>query len=556
MMKIVRLTSRWRTLTGACALIGLTSAALVACGGGGSDGPVAPANQLEAPPAPLVQPSAASACANLGSATVAAADIALPTSGAKVTSAQLKTPTGTLPEYCEVVGQITSTNLSDPPVKFQLNLPTRWNVKTLQFGGGGFDGRVATGVGAVSNAPAETPVPLALGYATYGSDGGNQQPDGKFGMNDQALANYGGEAVKRTHDVAIALQKLYYGRAPYKSYFQGGSKGGHEALAAVQRYASDFDGAIAYYPANQNQAIVFSWYRAWAAMYRAPGGYVNPAKAATLKSAVVKACDALDGVSDGIVSNTAACQQTFEVASLRCVGGADTGDTCLSDAQIAALKTAGSTTQFAFPLANGVTSVGPYPVFQGADIGGTLVDPTGTTGQATTYFFLINPVITIWDKQDPNSTLDNFDYTQYKSRVLALSNLLDATDPNLDAFKAKGGKLLMVQGTTDMLVTPNLTNAYYNQLASRYGSALGNFARYYVVPGFGHGSGDFNSRWDSLSALEAWVERGYAPTNQVAVDAAAATRGRTRPLCEYPAFPKYNGSGDVNGAASFGCSTS
>jgi feruloyl esterase len=461
-----------------------------------------------------------------------------------------------MPEYCKVLGQIVSTNSSDPPINFELNLPTQWNVKTLEFGGAGFDGTVVTGLGGVANAPPETPVPLARGYATYGSDGGNQQPNGAYGMNEQALANYGGEAVKRTHDVAIALEKQYYGRAPYKSYFQGASKGGHEALAAVQRFGSDFDGSIAYYPANENQAIVFSWYRAWAAMYRVPGAAVNAAKVATLKAAVLQACDSLDGVSDGIVSNTAACQQKFDVSVLRCPGGTDTGDTCLSDPQIAALKTAGSPTQFAFALKNGVSSVGAYPVFQGGDMIGINVDPTGTTGTSNLFYSQITPVITIWDKQDPSSTIDNFDYTQYQARVLHLSDVLDADDPNLDTFKAKGGKLLMVQGTTDMLVTPALTTAYYDQLTSRYDGQLSTFVRYYVVPGFGHGFGDFTSKWDSLSALEDWVERGFAPTNQVTLDNSAATRGRTRPLCEYPAFPKYNGTGDVNSASSFNCSTS
>lgn len=541
-----------RSLAFAACAIGLSTVALVGCGDDSDN----PTSQLETPPAPLTVQSASTACASLATAIVPASDIGLPTSGAQVASAELQAATGTLPEYCKVLGQITSTNPGDPPIKFQINLPTQWNVKMLQFGGGGFNGTVVTGLGGVSNAPAQAAVPLALGYVTYGSDGGNQQPTGGFGMNDQALANYGGESVKRMHDLAVALQRKYYGRTPYRSYFQGGSKGGHEALAAAQNYATDFDGVIAYYPANQNQAIVFSWHRAWAAMYRVAGAYVNPAKAAALKAAVLQACDALDGLADGIVSNTAACQQQFDVSALRCPGGTDTGDSCLSDPQIAAMTTAGSPTQFAFPLKNGVTSVGAYPVFQGGDIVGALVDPTGSTGLGTTYYFLINPVITIWDKQDPSSTLENFDYTQYQSRVLYLSNLLDTTNPNIDAFKAKGGKLLLVQGTTDMLVTDTLTNAYYEQLASRYGGELASFTRYYVVPGFGHGGGDFSSRWDSLAALEDWVERGFAPTNQITVDNAAATRGRTRPLCDYPKFPKYSGTGDVNSASSFTCATS
>lgn len=537
-----------RSIAAAAATISATTVLLIGCGGGDDD-----KQTLEAPPTPLTVASAATACARLATATVSVGDIGLPTSGAAVSSATLQPATATLPEHCKLLGKVTATSPSDPPINFQINLPTQWNVKTLQFGGGGFNGTVVTGLGGVSNASAATPVPLALGYATYGSDSGNQKPNGSFGDNDQALANYGGQSVKRMHDVAVALQKQYYGRAPYKSYFQGGSKGGHEALAAVQRYGADFDGAIAYYPANQNQGIVFSWYRAWAAMYRTTGAYVNLAKAAAVKASVLQACDALDGVADGIVSNTAACQTTYDVAVLRCPGGADTGDTCLSDPQIAALRVAGSATELAFPFANNVTSIGGYPVFQGGDVNGILIDTVGAAGQANLFYSQIKPVITQWDLQDTSATIDNFDYTKYQSRVLYLSNLLDANDPNLDTFKARGGKLLMVQGTTDMLISPTLTNAYYGQLDKRYGSQLAGFTRYYVVPGFGHGFGDFTSNWDALSALEDWAERGYAPSNQVTFDNAAATRGRTRPLCEYPAYPKYSGTGDVNSASSFTC---
>lgn len=130
-----------------------------------------------------------------------------------------------------------------------------------------------------------------------------------------------------------------------------------------------------------------------------------------------------------------------------------------------------------------------------------------------------------------------------------------ADNPDLDTFRSRGGKLLLVQGTTDMLVPEAMTTAYFDKLAARYGKDLQSFAKYYVVPGFAHGRGDFTSTWDSLSALEAWAERGVTPLDQVTVDNNTATRGRSRPLCEYPTFPKYKGSGDPNNAASYGCAT-
>jgi feruloyl esterase len=505
------------------------------------------------PPDTIQVADAAARCTTMATATVAAADIGLPTQGAIVTSATVVAAAGALPEYCRVRGDIVATNPADPPIKFQLNLPSSWNVKTLQLGGGGFNGSVVSGLGAVNGTPSSATAPLARGYATFGSDSGNQQPNGAFGTNAQAVVNYGGEAVKRARDAAVALMKAYYAAAPWKVYYAGASKGGHEALVAAQRYGADYDGVIAYYPANQNQAMVLSWYRMWQAAYTVPGGYMNPAKQALLKSKVMEVCDGLDGLVDGLVGNTRACDHTFTPNALRCPGGADTGDTCLSDPQINALVTAATPMTFAFPLANGVTTMGAYPVYHGGDISAWL-DATGVGNSSYRGFF--DPVLRYFDQQDPLSSSDNFNYLAWQPRVQELSQVMDATDPRLEAFRDKGAKMIFVQGTTDMLVTHNTSSDYVERLKARFGATLPDFVRYYLVPGYAHGSGDWRSTWDSLSALEAWAERGEAPVNPVTVDANAANGGRSRPLCEYPQFPKYNGSGDPLLATSFSCSAS
>lgn len=508
----------------------------------------------ETPPATIRVVDAAARCVALSGSTVPASAIGLPTRGALIESALLQPKDGVsgLPEYCQVKGAILAASPADPDIKFQLNLPTDWNVKTLQFGGGGYNGVVITGLGRVSNAPVTSMPPLALGYATFGSDSGNQQRNGAYGTNNQALANYGGEAVKRLKDVAVILESGYYGRLPWKVYYQGGSKGGHEGLVAAQRYGSDYDGVIAYYPANQNQAMVLSWNRIWQATYRVSGAYLNPAKQVLLKARVLATCDGLDGAQDGLVSNVKGCEAAFSVNSLRCAGGADSGDHCLSDAQVGALQAAGTPMRFEFPLANGVASIGPYPVYIGGDLSPWL-DATGF-GTGTPYYGFVSGVLRYFDQQDEKAPVDTFDYRQWQPRVQYLSAVLDATDPVLDIFKQKTAKMLLVQGTTDMLVTHTMTTAYYEQLAARYGASLPDFVRYYVVPGFAHGGGDFKSTWDSLSALEAWAERSIPPQNQVVMDANTTNGGRTRPLCEYPAYPKYLGNGDINSATSFTCS--
>ena len=136
----------------------------------------------------------------------------------------------------------------------------------------------------------------------------------------------------------------------------------------------------------------------------------------------------------------------------------------------------------------------------------------------------------------------------------ALSRQIDASDPDISAFQKRGGKLLLMHGTVDMAVTPYNTIAYFDRLKAQFGEApLRQFVRFYVAPGFGHGDGAFQVGWDSLGALDAWVDRGVEPGPQTATDTAKATLGRTRPLCEYPAYPRYAGSGDPNQASSFAC---
>jgi hypothetical protein len=154
-------------------------------------------------------------------------------------------------------------------------------------------------------------------------------------------------------------------------------------------------------------------------------------------------------------------------------------------------------------------------------------------------------------------TLDPQNPGIWQSRVSLLTQLQDVNRTDLSAFQSKGGKLLIAHGNADALVSTRSTEEYWSRLiATLTAPVVSTFARYYEIPGYGHASGTaFTAAWDSLTALENWVERGVAPTNQIVADANAATRGRTRPLCEYPLLPRYAGTGDVNAATSFTCAT-
>ncbi|QYD68328.1 tannase/feruloyl esterase family alpha/beta hydrolase [Paraburkholderia edwinii] len=526
------------------------------------------------------------ACEQLAGLTVPASAIGLPTTGATVTAAKTVAASGTgaaqLPEYCAVTAQIAPVDPSAPNIKFAVALPTQWNRKVVMFGGGGFDGTIPDVTGNVPNGPVDKLTPLGRGYATFASDSGHQanalaSQDGRFGLNDEAVANFGGDAIKKTHDAALAIIKARYANTPNKAYFAGGSTGGREALAAIQRWPSDWDGAIAWYPAWDDAAALLGGHRMNRALAQ-PGAYLSVGKRATLYDAAMQACDTLDGVADGLISNQQQCNAQFDPTTatlngvpLRCANGADTGDNCLSDAQIGALETINTPTNFGFSLASGETQYPGYNVW-GADLGITTrtspIEPEVTflafgTSQPAQPMPATAPYISVltdqWLKysvtRDPSFDSLSLDPEQpgvWANRISALSSQLD-TPTDLSAFKARGGKLLLAHGLVDVLVSTRATEQYYQRLQSQMGAdQVDTFVRYYEIPGMGHAASSvFNATWDSLTALEQWAEAGVAPVGQVTTDTAGVP-GRTRPLCDYPEWPQYKG-GDVNSAASFQC---
>lgn len=578
--------------------LSLLSLILAACGGGGGGGgggavgllPTTPPAGGNNPPAgnpaandppdnpspPLVQP--ATACADLNGKSLPASLISLPTQGATVTSA---TPvaagdTGnTLGDYCRVRGTIQPVDPNASVINFAVNLPEKWNQKTIHFGGGGFDGVLIDGTEVIRFGPAGKPAPLALGYATYGDDSGHQSSsitDGKFAANDEQLANYGGNSLKKTRDVAQALVFARYAVKPKHAYFLGTSTGGRDALSYIQRWPQDYDGVIANEPALNYTGTRLSNVAVGRALYNNGGaGWMNVAKTLLVQRTVMQACDKLDGAADNIVSNVESCRMLNAqiLASLRCNGGADTGDTCLSDAQLNTVRTIESPLDFStYSLGNGVKRAGGYNLLEGALVAGPYTTrDLGTrkvpgnpatssdanmyvTGDQWVKFFVTR--IAGFD----TLTFDPLDPGSYAARVTEVSNLTDATNPNLAPFFAHGGRLIMLHGLADEVISPNSTIDYYKQLIATVGQpAVDQNVRFYTVPGMGHGTGSFIPNWDSLAALEGWVEAGLAPATGVAVDAVAGTYGRTRPLCQFPSWPKYRGSGSLDAAVNYSCVT-
>ena len=548
---------------------------LSACGGGDSS------------PAPLPPAVVTLSCAQLVNLLIPASAIGLPTTGAVITATTTVAANGTgsaaVGEHCLATGKIMPVDPTAPDIQFKVALPTTWNSKVLMRGGGGWNGSIPAISGNILNSAAASP--LGRGYAVFGSDSGHQSAasiDASFAANPEAFKNWIGDALKKTRDAALVVVKATYGSAPTKSYFVGSSTGGREALAVAGRWPADWDGVVALYPSHDAAVQILAMLAETRAL-AAPGAYLNLAKRGVLYSAALAACDALDGASDGVISNVQRCNATFDPSTallsgvpVRCAGGADTGDTCLSDAQLAALTKINSPVLFNFTLANGETSFPGYNVL--ISDSGIPTDPAPLLPTlAVLGFGLAPPTFPVTSSMlaglqyadsfvryaiagDPafnTLSIDASNAGALASRFSAFS-ALDDSDRNLTPFAATGGKLLIMHGTADMLVSPRRSELYVQQLQATMGAdKVDSFLRFYEVPGFGHSvSAQFNASWDQLTALENWVEKSTDPaTNQIVTDTLGVP-GRTRPLCLYPTWPKYKGSGDVNAAASFTCALS
>jgi pimeloyl-ACP methyl ester carboxylesterase len=510
---------------------------------------------------------AAADCAALKNFSISASALGLPTSGAVVqtASAVAATDQGNVNgDFCKVLGIVKPKNPGSPNLEFEVNLPLSWNRRALQMGGGGYDGSLVTGLTLFTLQPADTPTPLKQGFATLGSDGGHkgaQGFDGTFGMDDEALINYGKQSVKKTHDAAMAVIRKAYGRAPERFYFIGGSQGGHEALDAAARYPEDYDGVVAHYPAYNVTMLHLGSLNVGRALYANGGtGWIDPKHTKLLTDAVYAKCDELDGVKDGIISNVAACNAAFNLKTLRCADGV-AGDNCLSDAQLRAVAVITSDYKPGVSIA-GAGTFPKWALLEGSlfaaasNLGGDPQPSNPTSGREPLLYRAGDQTVKFILTRDPKFDPLQFDPKKYQSRISTVASIMDVTDVSLEQFRAKGGKIIMTHGTADDFITPHNSVAYYKKQLAQFGqSRLDSFMRFYMIPGFAHGYGGFNAKFDSLAALEKWVENGQVPSGLIAIDGNTGPNAdRSRPLCEWPKWPKFNGKpGTENSASSFTC---
>jgi alpha-beta hydrolase superfamily lysophospholipase len=503
----------------------LAAAALAGCGGSDDDDARASA-------------TAEQACAALAGKTVA---------GAVVATAATVAASGAAPLYCKVDATIA------PQLKLELRLPQQWNGKLYYGGGGGYNGSIPDLSGNNLNA-------LTQGYATVNSDSGHSGNglSADFALNDaQAAALFGSQSVPTVTASAKAMVQTAYGKQPDKAYFEGCSNGGREALMAAQRNPELFDGIIARAPAY-NWAGFMGQFNRTAKALAAPGGAFTPAKVATLAAAVRNACDADDGIVDGVVAHPQAC--TFDPTVLRCEGGADTGDACLSDAQLAVVS---SWTSPAAWAGGAYTNPGWQLSGNEDDPGAWAAWVSGTPNVFGAAQYLFQDT-TVKNYLARNPAQDSLTYTWDSdvSALNALAALNDATNTDLRPLSNRNAKLILWHGGNDSALSHKATTAFYQAATAALGgqAAMDGFARYYIAPGVNHCAGGPGAdTTDLLSALDAWVDKGTAPGTLTATKVVAGAAQFARPLCAYPQYPRYTGpAGDTAAAAlasSYTCTT-
>ena len=456
--------------------------------------------------------------------------------GALLSAADVVPATVTAPGHCRVRGLI------EPKLNFELRLPRKWNQKLHYGGGGGYNGAI----------PPANEAALRQGYAQVSSDSGHQGSglDASFIVNDPHAAQlFGSLSVPTVTAAAQEIVRVHYRQRAKRAYFEGCSNGGREALMNVQRYPGLFDGVISRAPAYNWVGIMGAFNRTAKAL-AAPGGAMSAAKVATLSNAVLAACDAQDGVADGVVSNPQACG--FDPATLRCAGGADTGDACLSDPQLAVVN---SWTQPA-SFGGGTYRYSGWPLTGNENVNGAW--DAWTSGVPALQFLFQDTTVKYYLAKDPLANSLMYDYNSNPAALGAMSALNDATNANLHPFLGAGGKLILWHGGNDAALSYRATTDYFQHVVSAVGGRANadQFVRYYIAPGVNHCAGGPGAdSVDLLSALDAWVSKGHAPKTLKArrVDAVTGETLLTRPLCVYPAYPRYDGKGDVNLARNYDC---
>jgi hypothetical protein len=439
----------------------------------------------------------------------------------------------------------------------ELRLPANWNHRLLFQGGGGLNGVLSPAIGPVGGFPAA----LSRGFAVVSTDSGHRGKsaiDSRFGVDQQAKLDFAYQAVARATLQAKSLVARVYGNKPDYSYYMGCSTGGREAMLAAQRLPLEFDGVVAGNPSYNLTRVAINQIWSLQTVTRiAPkdaSGKPDLSRAFTdqqlkaVSDAVLRQCDALDGLRDGMINDFQACR--FDPASMVCgSAGAPAAGECMTSAQAGALKaifggarnSRGEPLYGTFPFDTGIAA----PVWRGMHLGNGGNPPANATlGRDTLRNFAMTP---------PAPELDplRFDFDRDVSRTSETASINDAVATLHTSFAGHGGKMIVYHGLSDQAMATGALTDWYEHLTPREAEGPQGWARLFLIPGMTHcGGGQSTDQFDMLAAIQAWVEQGHAPDRITA--SGKAFPGATRPLCPFPKVARYD-RGPASDEHSFSC---
>lgn len=458
--------------------------------------------------------------------------------------------------YCRVEVVARPTPSSEIQIEVWLPDATKWNGRFWGLGNGSFAGQIPRrGLG----------LRVGAGYSAVATDAGHQADpsDSQWALGQpEKIIDYGHRAIHLAAVHGKAVTEAYFGRKPDRSYFSAYSNGGRQALMLAQRYPDDYDGIIAGAPANELTGLYSGLAQFQAELLVNPAAHLSATQLASLSAAVLKACDHLDGVRDGVLENPLQCR--FDPSVLACDAGSEVN--CLSPSQLSGVRR----------LYQGVSLVPGQAAVGGLTFGSELRWHALFYGDqvGSAEFYL--PILGFFRHMvldDKNWELRHFQLSregQLAQRKLAA--VLDAVDPDIGRFLARGGKLILWHGWNDAIVQASFAVSYQSQLLGKLGSDVVNRSvRLFMAPGVEHGFGgpgpdrfgqhaaaDGDPERSLGAALRRWVEQGVAPDRVIAVRHRVLMDPttevvRSRPLCAWPKFAVYRGEGSVDAAENFKC---
>jgi feruloyl esterase len=436
-------------------------------------------------------------------------------------------PPQPIPQHCRVTMVLTPT--ADSHINVELWLPTEnWNGKFLAVGNGGWAGSIQ-GYGDMQEA-------LRRGYATAATDTGHSAADGPAGRfalgHPEKIVDF---AYRALHDMTVKSKRVidvFYREPLDYSYYKGCSTGGRQGVMAAQRYPGDYDGIIAGALANRHVHMHTAGAYRSIRLARHPEEAVSEAKAKLVTDAMMKQCDAL---GEGFLTNPRQC--TFDFASLACAAGGATAS-CLTPGELRTVET----------FYGGLKNAKGELVFSGQAYGIPMPALASSPDGPSPFAF---DSVRILGFQDEHYDWREFDLDRDLPRVDAAAGFVDAVNPDLRAFEAHGGKLLLYAGWRDTGITPENTVLYYESVREEMGADQADWLRLFMVPGMAHCRGGPGvDTFDAITALERWREQEVAPEEMLGRN---RETGMARPICAYPAYAEYDGSGDLAEAANWRC---